>query len=452
MTTPSTKISRTKLVGFVALAGPVTAATAPIASYLPAFYSEHLGLSLASVGFLFFSMRALDFFFDVLAGVLIDRRPFAGGKYRPWLVLGLLALLVGVWLLYMPPRQWVSVPLAFLGGGLLYLGFSFVSIAHQAWSSALSRSSDERVAIFGYREIAVIFGILAIFLTPAVAEHVYHADFETKVHVIGYALLIGIAITGVISLWAVRGKDEQNLPGQQHEAAHSHRVTLAGVGRVLRDPTVIKIVILFMLAFFALVGTASMMSFLVSGVFGKPNLVAQMQGVYFIAAMASIFLWLRMGKRFGEWGTLRVSTLTAIAAQLSVLLPLYFGSTWMLFLHFALLGAHFGAAPFLLRSLLGRIGQYKANEQGTDLQGILFSTGVFAEKIGSSIAVLFAFLMLGWLGFKPANATDPATHGALLGVYLALPIGAYALMSLIFMMRRSQSELAETRSARNALA
>jgi len=452
MTTPSTGISKAKLVGFVALAGPITAATAPIASYLPAFYSEHLGLSLASVGLLFFSMRALDFFFDVLAGVLIDRRPFAGGKYQPWLILGLLALLAGVWILYTPPRQWVSVQLAFLGGALLYLGFSFVSIAHQAWSSALSRNSDDRVAIFGYREIAVIVGILGIFLTPAVAERVYHADFETKVHVIGYALLIAIAITGVISLWSVRGKDERNLPGQQHDAAHSRHVTLASVGRVLRDPTVIKTVFLFMLAFFALVSSASMMSFLVKGMFGKPDLVAQMQGVYFIAAMASIFLWLRMGKRFGEWGTLRVSTLTAIAAQLSVLIPLYGGSTWMLFLHFALTGAHFGAAPFLLRSLLGRIGQHMANEQGTDMQGILFSTGVFAEKIGSSIAVLFAFLMLGWLGFNPGNSTDPATHGALLGVYLALPIGAYTLMSLIFMMRRPLAEAGGSRPAPNALA
>ncbi len=438
--TASRSISRAQLIGFVALAGPITAATAPIASYLPAFYSEHLGLSLASVGFLFFSMRALDFFFDVLAGVLIDRRPFAGGKYRPWLVLGLLALLGGVWMLYTPPRQWVSVPFAFLGGALLYLGFSFVSIAHQAWSSALSRNGDERVAIFGYREIAIIVGILGVFLTPAVAEHVYHADFETKVHVIGYALLVTIAATGVVSLWSVRGKDEQNLPGQQHDAEPSHRVTLAAVGRILRDPTVIKTVVLFMLAFFALVSSASMMPFLVKGVFGKPDLVAQVQGVYFIAAMASIFLWLRMGKRYGEWNTLRFSTLTAIAAQLSVLLPLYAGATWTLFLHFALLGAHFGAAPFLLRSLLGRIGKHMASEQGTDAQGVLFSVGVFAEKIGSSIAVLLAFLILEWLGFKPGNATDAAAQGAVLGVYLALPVGAYAIMSLIFLMRRPLPE------------
>lgn len=444
MPTTSTRMSRAQIIGFVALAGPVTAATAPIASYLPAFYSEHLGLSLVSVGLVFFSMRALDFIFDLLAGLLIDRRVFASGKYRPWLALGVPVLMLGVGLLYVPPQRLVSVPLVFVSGAMLYLGFSFVSIAHQAWSSALSRSGGDMVAIFGYREVAVIVGIMGVFLAPAVAEQVFHADFEAKVHIMGYALLVTIALAGVCSLWSARGKDQRIVPGQVDTSEHAHRISLSLMGRILRDMTVIKVAVPFMLFFFGVVSCAAMMPFLVKNVFGRPDLIARMQGAYFIAAMASIFFWLWIAKRLGEWRVLRFSSLSAIVAQLSVLLPLHFGTTWALFVHFALIGVHFGAAPFLLRSLLGRIGSRMASELGADARGVLFSIGVFAEKIGGSLGVLLTLWALQWLGVRAGAGSNPAAHDAILSVYIALPIGAYALMSLIFLSGDPRAEPAET--------
>ena len=61
---------------------PLSAMGMPIAVYLPRFYSEGMGLSLATVGLIFTLARIWDVVTDPLMGVAIDRFPSRWGKTK----------------------------------------------------------------------------------------------------------------------------------------------------------------------------------------------------------------------------------------------------------------------------------------------------------------------------------------------------------------------------------
>ena len=75
MTTPSSAgpSRRRLLASYAAIAMPMAAMGMPIAVYLPRFYAEVVGLSLATVGMIFTAARLFDVVTDPLMGVAIDR-------------------------------------------------------------------------------------------------------------------------------------------------------------------------------------------------------------------------------------------------------------------------------------------------------------------------------------------------------------------------------------------
>ena len=61
-------LSRLGIFGYVVLAIPVTGTSAAISTLVPPFYAETLGVSLSSVGLVFFLLRFFDAVTDPAMG------------------------------------------------------------------------------------------------------------------------------------------------------------------------------------------------------------------------------------------------------------------------------------------------------------------------------------------------------------------------------------------------
>src|SRR5215210_16993 len=89
------------LAAFAGPCLPLAAMGLPLVVYLPEYYSNALGLPLATVGAAFMGVRLLDIMFDPFIGGVMDRTRTRWGRFRPWLALGAPPLMLATYALFM---------------------------------------------------------------------------------------------------------------------------------------------------------------------------------------------------------------------------------------------------------------------------------------------------------------------------------------------------------------
>jgi len=159
-----------RLLAYGSLRLPLALLELPLFVLLPNFYSEQLGVELATVGTALFVTRLFDAVLDPLIGDAIDR---SRGRwhFRHWIWCALPIMAVGFFCLMHPPGNLgsnaLTVWLAVMSL-VTYVGYSVASIAYQAWGASIARNDVQRARVTGFREALGLFGVIvaAIWLTP----------------------------------------------------------------------------------------------------------------------------------------------------------------------------------------------------------------------------------------------------------------------------------------------
>ena len=197
---------RMALYGLVNL--PTSIVGLPIALYIPAFYSQSLGLSLAAVGSLIALSRLSDVVTDPLIGVTSDRLRNRFGRRKPWMIMGMPLKILALWMLFVPSSDFAVQLWAAMGGegtnnlylfvwiSFLYLGFTLVDLPYRAWGAELSIDYDERSRVTGWREAFGYGGTLLSLIIPLILAVVYNLTGPANA-------LLGIALVVVILLPAL---------------------------------------------------------------------------------------------------------------------------------------------------------------------------------------------------------------------------------------------------------
>ncbi|MFZ5915237.1 MAG: MFS transporter, partial [Pseudomonadota bacterium] len=94
-------------------AAPIAAFAVPVYIYIPPFYAQELGVSLASIGTVLTLARIIDAFSWPVIGVLSDKFITRWGRRKPWVGGSAPFLLLAAVMLCLPP----------MGAGSLYLFF-----------------------------------------------------------------------------------------------------------------------------------------------------------------------------------------------------------------------------------------------------------------------------------------------------------------------------------------
>ena len=86
MTNPSPRISVTEKLGYAVGDAATNFFFQAMMLYQNRFYTDTVGLSPASLGWMFLIVRWSDAFFDPVFGALSDRTNTRWGKFRPWIL------------------------------------------------------------------------------------------------------------------------------------------------------------------------------------------------------------------------------------------------------------------------------------------------------------------------------------------------------------------------------
>ena len=444
------------LVAYGTLGLPLAFAALPIYVHVPRLYTEGLDLSLALVGAVLLAARIVDAVTDPLIGWANDRLP----RRRLWVVLALPVLALGMLGLLIPPEGAGGLWLFALLVGVS-LAYSVATIAYNAWGAEVADTPDARTRFVASREAFALVGVvLAAALPGVLAAGEGEAAGLARLAWVFLPLLAGF---GLWTLWRA--------PAPPAVRAGTAPVW-AGLRAALGEPAFARLLAVFAANGIAAAIPSATVLFFVADVLQAAELAGLFLVLYFVAAAASLPLWVRVSQHIGKLRAWLASMVLAVAVFAWA--GLLGGGDLVAYglicvLSGLALGADLSLPPSLLADLLARSrtarhadghaerssggraavssdGYADANSdaraeggsmgraegQAVPLEaGACFGWWNFVTKANLALAAGLALPLLAVLGYEP-GARDAGAVSALAGMYgfapLALKVAAIALL------------------------
>lgn len=392
---------------------PLALVALPIYVYVPQFYAERFGLSLAMIGAALLLARILDAFIDPAIGLWIDKRGNGTG-FRHFVALSLPLLICGFVTLFHPPdyattQSFAWLRYAWLIGSLVvvYLGFSLATIAYQSWGAALTQERAQRSRLTAIREGCGLVGVVIAAALPGVAGIGWLSAVFVVTLLAGAFVLLYHAPRPHAAVQSVAGVAELFAPFRNARFRWLFSVfTVNGIAAAI---------------------PATLFLFFVNDRLALPQYSGLFLVLYFIAGAVSMPLWVALAGRHGERRAWLASMALAIATFVwaYTLAP---GATTaysvICILSGFALGADLALPPALLAAVIGRAGDIGKRE------GAYFGIWNWATKINLALAAGISLPLLEVLGYRNGTS-DPQGLQALALGYALLPCALKSVAALL---------------------
>ena len=408
--TRDAKLHTGRLALFSAPCLPLSGLDLPLNAYLPAYYSEHIGVAYATVGLAFMLVSLLDMAFDPFIGGFMDRTRTRYGRFKPWLLLGAPALALGVYLLFMAKpgasgwHLWLSL-------AIVYCGFSICQLSHVSWASLLSTDYDERSRIYTWWQGANTLGALVIVLLPVLLENALGYGHDVGVRSMGVFIIALVPLCMCLPALMI---EEPAPPLHRNDAP-----ALKDYFQALQSSATLRTVLTALSMSTATAVTAALFFVFISHAKGlSTGDASALIFFYLVAALLGAPIWAHVATRFGKHNALIVATLAYIATQALIALAIP-GTFWAMAIGTFVAGLPGAASGILVRAMIADVADEDRLRTGIDSTGMLFGLVTAMNKMGNALAVGIAFISLDLLKFQPeGGGTSPI---ALYCLYLGLP-------------------------------
>ncbi len=406
-------LSLRSLLAYGALGLPLSFAALPIYVHVPLLYANGVGLSLATVGLILLATRILDAVTDPLIGWASDR--FAGRRGLIVAALPLLGLgMVG--LLAPPPGAgalWLAALLI-----IVSLGYSMGTIAYYAWGAEVAPTPHARTRAVASREGFALLGVVLAASLPGVLAA--GGEMSTGLARMALAFVPLLAIGAACTLLAAPRPPAH---------ARTAQPVLRGLAAAITHPPFARLLAVFAANGIAAAIPSATVLFFVADVLQASDLAGVFLVLYFVAAAASLPLWVVLSRRVGKLRAWLGGMVLAIAvfAWASLLGDGdLFAYAVICVLSGAALGADLSLPPAILADLLAR-----SAPPGDTRTGASFGWWNFVTKASLALAAGVALPLLAFLGYTPGAAQGEGTRALALvyaGVPVVLKLGAIALL------------------------
>ena len=261
---------------------PLAFVALPLYVHLPHVYASRYGMPLATLGVVLLLARLFDAITDPLLGRLGDRLYARSPRW----VLGAGAaasvlLVLGMVLLFFPPWAQPGDPAALLGVLMLTcLAFSLLAITHQSWGARLGGDEVQRARIVAWREGAGLVGVVLASVLP------------TWLGWGEWIAVFAVALTAGCWAWSRSSRPP---------ATESRRNSdwWQDLLHPWRYAPFRRLMAVFVLSGMASAVPATLVLFFIQDRLGAGALEPLFLATYFVAAAASMPLWMRGVARWG---------------------------------------------------------------------------------------------------------------------------------------------------------
>ncbi|MGD8852251.1 MAG: MFS transporter [Gammaproteobacteria bacterium] len=389
---------------------PLALLSLPLVIYLPAYYTEQLGLPLLALAAAVFVSRMFDILSDPLIGLLSDRMRQRGLPRRLFLIAGTPLLAFAIQRLFVAPAEAGAMYL-FVWNLLAYLGWTLLYVPYLAWGAELSSAHHVRTRLAGSREGFAILGIFAAIALPTLLGIADRPGAVLAAAAQAAWILLPLTVLLAVLL----------APETRHGTPPPPVAARPTWSSLLELPSLRRLIAAYVLSSAANALPASLFVFYVSQVLQAEASTGLFLAVYFITGVAALPAWVALSRRLGKARTWMLSMLLACAAF--VWAPwLEAGDELPFTLICLVTGIALGADMALPASLQADLVDSDAAVAGRRRAGLMFGLWGLATKLAAAVGIGLAFLALSLAGFDPAGDNGAATLHGLALLYGLAPV------------------------------
>ena len=441
--------------------------------FLPFFYSNVFGLSLADAGVLMLVTRIWDAVSDPMMGIIADRTKTRWGKYRPYLLFFALPFAVSGILLFTTPENGKTL-WAYVTYILMMTVYTGINVPYGSLLNVMTADSDEKSVLSSYRMFFAYGGsFIALFAWEPLCNmfdkaRVVSADAagglasistspeawqKTMIIIASFCFILFI-LSFLLTKEHVRSESTVSI-GQDLKLLLKNKPWWLLIGAALASNlfnTVRGTTTAYFFSDYILktVEMAPQWAFLVSaGIFLSIGEIANMVGVVIAVPMS---------KHLGKKTTYIVSMTALIFLSIAFFfLPATTGGYWAMLFFQIVISTFTGIISPLVWSMYADVADYSELKDGTASTGLIFSSASMAQKFGGAFggsAVMWLLAAFGYNTVAGAVQTETAILGLrILMSWMPALVAALSIIVVWFYpltkkkMEGVQAELAVKRGA-----
>jgi Na+/melibiose symporter-like transporter len=392
------------LIAFSTVGIPLAGMLLAFGLFAPRYYVTLLAkggmngaAALTLVGLSFLVVRLLDICIDPLVALGMDRTRTPIGRYRPWMILGLPFLIIGIHQV-LAPGPHPTIPSLIGWMTFAYIGYSMLTLGQTAWSATLATTYADRSRLFGWTQGLAVIGSVGFLVLPILTHHALVPSRAKDLPTVGLILMIAFPIAVAISTlgarerkWTPRPKQKFTREDRRFAVGRIWRIVLADLVLTLGPGT-----------------TAPMYVYFFHDAKGFNDADVGYLLIYYIGAgLIGAPVWGQLAQRFGKHRTVQIACVCYGIAQ-TVLMAIphvpkgYHFNPDGLATAAGMFGVGFCASAFILliRSMVADVIDEVKLETGRDLTSLLYSMVTTTTKIGQAITVSIVLPTLAVFGYK----------------------------------------------------
>ena len=361
--------------------------------YLPFFYSNVFGLSLADAGLLMLITRVWDAVSDPMMGVIADRTQTRWGKYRPFLLWIAAPFAIAGILLFTTPDMGPTGKLvwAYVTYILMMTVYTAINVPYGAMLGVMTDDSNTKTVFSSYRMFFAYGGsFIALYSWEPLCNWFKSMDcslaqsWQYAMVVIASGCLLGFLICFTLTREHVKsitsqsvGKDIRSLVRNAPWWTLNGASLLFNFFNTVRGATAAYF-------FKDYIGANAILDF---GAFNIVFYAGLFLGVGEVCNMIGVALAVPVSLRLGK-----KSTYTLALISLAVLSVLFFFvpntplGWWLILILQVLISLCTGIISPLIWSMYADVADYAELKDGTASTGLIFSSGSMAQKFGGAFA------------------------------------------------------------------
>ncbi|KRO15942.1 MFS transporter [Lacticaseibacillus saniviri] len=365
------------------------------------------------ISIVFVVARIIDAILDPIMGNILDATHTRFGKFKPWIVIGVLGTAVIVVISFTNTLQGWPYIVAF---GILYLLFNIFftmnDIAYWGMLPALSSNADDRNALTSLTSLMAGIGA---FLTNTLVQYFTVGDHALGGSTVSGYAWIAIIFTGLMLFTqglTVFGVHEDPAVIAQQENTPRVKVSFRAIMAVLKknDQVLWNALLLFIYMIVTTLSTTVFNFYLIFslGYSGSWNIIfillGQAAGVVVFTTFSSL------SKRFSRMTLIRAATIMAVIGYalllaVGLLVPDNWGAgkAWLLSAANILPSVGNGIYYLILIINIANAVEYNEYLTGQRNEGIIFSVRPFVTKLGMAAGQFLAIVIYAGVGIFAAT-------------------------------------------------
>ncbi|WP_413810787.1 MFS transporter [Streptomyces sp. OE57] len=420
-------------------------------SYLAIFYTDAVGIGVGVVGVLMLGARVFDALIDPVIGSLAERTRSRHGRFRPWILYGMLPLAGFAVLTFTAPfpgDSAAAVVYAVITYGILGILYSAVNLPYGALASVMAETPADRISLGTFRFLGIMLnGVLIALVTVPLVRLFSGAEGGQTATVGGYTITMAVfAVISLPMLFAVFKTSRETITPVRREPV-SLRATL---GALAGNRYLTVFLVFTVLAVVANFGRLGVLIYYYEYNVGNTALIPVLLGLTQVCGIVGTLVFTRFAQYVGKRNLLMIG----LGVQAVALIALYFAGANNIAVVIALTAIH-GLAGFSLvmtLSMVSDVVDYGEHKTGIRADGTTYAIFSFSMKFASGISAT-ALGLIGAFGYTPnATQTTEALNGINFVVNLLPALVGIAAMLVLLAYRLTDQEAAAIRNELNAAA